>query len=161
MCHTWSSWATKGALSPSCKTPAGLLAWVQAPWASAHPVGSRVLPLLHKQAPTLLVCCHSAAVCSSTLVHGRLISCLPQAQSSTIFSLQGRDVSQPWEERLQVTAPTERGETEAKHFEGPQGLSNPCYTSLVNNRSSVSTNVLGGFWSRKITCAPCSKPLMQ
>ena len=141
MCHTWSSQATKGALSPSCKIPAGLPAWVQAPLGSSSPGGSRVLPLLHMWAPTWPVCCHGAAVRSSALVPRRFTSCMLDAQSTEICSLQGRDVSQPWKDPPQVTAPMGTGEAEAKHFHSPQGLSDPCYTSMAINSSSVSACV--------------------
>lgn len=144
MCLTWSSWVNKGASSPSCKTPAGLPAWVQAQPGSRSPRRSRVLPLLHMRVPTWLVFCHGAAARSSALVPGRFKSCIPDAQSTKICSLQGRHVSRPWEDPLQVTAVMGRGKAEAKWFRGPQGLRDPCYASLGIDCSSVAANVLGG-----------------
>lgn len=144
MCHTWTSWVNKGASSPSCKTPAGLPAWVQAQPGSRSPRRSRVLPLLHTRAPTWLVSCHGAAACSSALVPGRLKSCIQDAQSNKICSLQGKGVSRPWEDPLQVTALMGRRKAEAKWFCGPQGLCDPCYKSVGIDCSSAAANVLGG-----------------
>lgn len=95
-------------------------------------------------APTWLVSCHGAAAHSSALVPGRFKSRIPDAQSTKICSLQGRVVSRPWEDPLQVTAVMGRGKAEAKWFRGPQGLSDPCYASLGIDCSSVAANVLGG-----------------
>lgn len=69
---------------------------------------------------------------------------MPDAQRTEICSLQGRDVSQPWKDPSQVTAPMGRGEAEAKHFHDAQGLKDPCYASLGINHSALSANVLGG-----------------
>lgn len=129
--------------------------------AVAHPGWSRVLFLLHMQAPTWPVSCHGAAVFSSAFIPERFTSCMPDAQRTEICSLQGRDVSQPWKDLSQVTAPMGRGEAKAKHFHDAQGLTDPCYASLGINRSAVSANVLGGSWSRKSMHAPCSKSLAQ